>query len=137
MSAQRKAAAEGEGRVRYTLEFEIKGLPRMNNLASKASTHWRYAHREMQKWHQLVWASVGRNKPATPLKSFKLTLTRFSLVSPDYDGLVRGFKHIVDALRVCGVIENDRLENTGPWDCRWVKAPAREGKVQIRVEEVK
>lgn len=118
----------------FVLELEIYDLPKMANIQNGKS-HWRHAHTEAKKWHQLVRAAVGNKKPVGPLKSFRLTLTRFSSVAPDYDGLVRGFKSIVDGLRECGVIEDDRLENTGPWDCRWQKAPVRQGKVQIKIEE--
>jgi len=121
---------------RYILSFEINDLPKMANASGSKSTHWRYAQKEVKKWHNLVSAAVATHKPPRPIQKVKLTLTRCSSVAPDYDGLVRGFKSVVDALCLCKILENDTLEITGPWDCRWVKAPAKQGKIQITVEEI-
>ena len=107
----------------------------MANIASGKS-HWRYAHAEAQKWKQLVFFAVGSQKPIKPLDRVKLTLTRFSSVEPDFDGLVRGFKSVVDSLRHCGVMTDDKISNTGIWDCRWVKAPKNSGSIRVIVEEV-
>lgn len=119
----------------YRLEFRIDALPTMANIASGRS-HWRYAHNEATKWRNLVWDATFGKIPKGPLKRVKLTLTRHSSIAPDYDGLTRGFKSVVDGLRHCGVIENDKLENTGAWDCRWEKAPPKKGFVTVIVEEI-
>lgn len=120
----------------YSLQFEINELPKMANPSGAKSTHWRYAKREVDKWRRMVWAAVGSKKPLSPLKKVKLTLTRCSSVEPDYDGLVRGFKSVIDGLRNCGVLEDDRLSNTGVWDVRWEKAPPKKGKIIVNVQEV-
>lgn len=117
----------------YVLEIEIMGLPKMANSSGAKSTHWRYAHAEATKWKKLVWAACISKKPPAPLETYRLTLTRYSSIMPDYDGLVRGFKHAVDGLKLAGVILDDRLSNSGPWDCRWEKAPQGQGRVAIRV----
>lgn len=108
----------------------------MANPSGAKSTHWRVQQREVKKWHRLVWAAVSGRKPVKPLERFQLRLTRFSSVAPDYDGLVRGFKSVVDGLKVCGVIADDRFENTGVWDCRWEKTKPKTGKIRIEIEEL-
>lgn len=120
----------------YSLEFEIFELPKMANPSGSKSTHWRYAQLEVKKWKNLVAVAVGSNKPRTPLERVALKLTRFSSVAPDYDGLVRGFKSVVDGLCACGVLKNDTLKITGPWNCEWKPAPQKQGKVHVRVEEI-
>lgn len=74
--------------------------------------------------------------PKKPLSRFELTLFRFSSVEPDYDGLVSGFKVIVDGLREIGVIAGDKLSNTGPWRCHWFLAKPKAGFIRVVVREV-
>lgn len=119
----------------YTLEFELPGLPRMSNISSGKS-HWGHAYTEQGRWKHAVRYKVLRRIPSKPLKKFNLILTRFSSNEPDYDGLVRGFKAIVDGLRAAGVIQDDKLSNTGAWDCRWEKTSPKQGKIRVRVEEL-
>lgn len=120
----------------YNLEFEIPGLPKMANPSGAKSTHWRYIKAERDRWLGFVMSAIGKSKPAEPLARVRLILTRFSSVEPDYDGLVRGFKDTVDGLKNAGVIANDRLRNTGQWDCRWEKCKPRQGKIRVHVREV-
>jgi len=119
----------------YRLELEIPGLPKMANPSGARSTHWRYAKQEAEKWITTVTALVGAKRPAKPLVKFALILTRYSSVQPDYDGLVRGFKHVVDGLKHAGVIADDRLRNTGPWTCAWIACKPKEGRVRVVVIE--
>jgi hypothetical protein len=119
----------------YRLEFELPGLPKMANPSGAKSTHWRYAYEEVSRWHMAVVGLVARRRPAKPLDRYTLELTRFSSSEPDYDGLVRGFKSIVDGLRLAGVIVDDKLSNSGPWVCDWMKAKPKEGKIKVVVIE--
>ncbi len=120
----------------YVLEFEIPHLPQMTNHQSGASTHWRNVHKERNLWHSYVWFAVRGRVPLAPLERIRLVLVRHSSSEPDYDGLVRGFKYVVDGLQSAGVISNDKLSNTGAWDCRWQKTKAGKGKITVKVEEV-
>lgn len=119
----------------YRLEFELNALPKMTNPSGSRSTHWRFVKLEKDKWKMMVKIALrAHNLPATPLSKAKLTLTRFSSVSPDPDGLVSGFKTIIDSLVHCGVLENDKFTNIGMPQYLWVKAKPKEGKVRIVVE---
>ena len=119
----------------YILRFQLLGLPRMANIHDGKS-HWRYADQERKKWQSAVEAEVLQaGKPFAPLKRAKLTLIRFSSVEPDFDGLVRGMKSIVDGLVRSGVLEDDKLSNTGPWNCLWEKTLPKAGRVVVIVEE--
>jgi Holliday junction resolvase RusA-like endonuclease len=122
--------------VSYTLEFQLDGLPRMTNPSGRG-THWRVIKQERDKWKMAVIAVAARWKPATPLTRARLTLTRCSTTQPDPDGLVSGFKAIVDGLVRAGVLEDDKGKNIGFPDYRWEKAPRGKGCVRVKVEEIK
>lgn len=79
---------------------------------------------------------IGAKKPATPLERARLVLTRFSSVAPDPDGLVSGFKHVIDGLVQCGVLSNDRYDNIGMPDYRWQKVPPKAGRIRVEVRGV-
>lgn len=120
----------------YVLEFELPSLPPMTNRASGASNHWRHIHAERKRWRETVATIARVRRPSSPLERAKLTLTRCSSVCPDADGLVSGFKPIVDGLVDGGVLRDDKLRTTGMPDYRWESAPKGLGKVRIRVEAV-
>jgi hypothetical protein len=65
-----------------------------------------------------------------------LTLTRGSSVQPDYDGLVSGFKHVIDGLVLAKVLINDDQETIGIPEYKWVKADPKEGFIRVTVEEI-
>jgi Holliday junction resolvase RusA-like endonuclease len=119
----------------YKLILEIPGLPKMANIESGKS-HWRHQHREAKRWKEAV-AELAQPRPPKPLKRYRLRLIRFSSVEPDYDGLVKGFKHPVDGLKAAGIIADDKLSNSGAWRCHWKKAKQKEGKILIVVSEVR
>lgn len=124
---------ESQSGVIYELEFELDGLPKMSNIASGKS-HWRYAYQEAQGWKRLVCTEcLLHPKPPVALKRYTLYLTRFSSSEPDFDGLVRGFKSVVDGLKQAGIIADDKITNTGIWNCGWVKAPPKKGKIHVSV----
>jgi Holliday junction resolvase RusA-like endonuclease len=79
--------------------------------------------------------TVGKRPPA-PLKRAKLTLVRYSSVSPDFDGLVSSWKAPIDGLIHAGVIEDDSMEHIGVPAFHWEKAPPKRGKIFIGVEEM-
>lgn len=118
----------------YKIEFELGGLPKMTN--ASASRHRMAQYREAQEWKRLVVFTVSIMKPPKPLKKAVLTLTRFSAVEPDSDGLVSGFKAIIDGLVCAKVLENDKYNNIGMPTYLWVKAPQKQGRVTVRVEEI-
>jgi Holliday junction resolvase RusA-like endonuclease len=120
--------------VTYRLSFTLDGLPRMTNPSGRG-THWRTIAGERRKWKTAVWAAAQGKLPRQPLVTFTLHLTRFSSVAPDYDGLVSGFKAIVDGLREARVIADDKIVNTGPWRCQWIKCKRDEGRVSVTVED--
>jgi len=121
--------------MKYTLSIELPGLSRMTNKSGRKSTHWRVLKAEADRWKRMV-GLVATPKPPTPLKHAKLTLTRCSSSSPDSDGLVSGFKHIIDGLVLCGVLENDRFENIGMPTYIWRRVPMKKGKMLITVEAI-
>lgn len=115
----------------YRLEFELPGLPPMTNPKSGGSRNWRALWRMNRRWKRDVILLVQPKRPPAPLERAKLTLIRASSVAPDSDGLVSGFKAVIDGLREARVIANDRYQNIGMPDYRW--EPATQGKGFIRV----
>ena len=117
----------------FKLAFEINQLPRMTNPSGRP-THWAIKAKEANHWIGLVAEAVRAAGPAPvrlPLKRAKLQLTRFSSVSPDADGLVSGFKHVVDGLVRAGVLVNDKFVNIGFPEFNWVKVPPKQGRIRV------
>jgi hypothetical protein len=119
----------------YKFEFSLPGLPRMQNPSGRG-THWAVISRESQQWKYMVGVAVSRNRPAKPLHRAKLTLTRVSAVSPDSDGLVSGFKRIIDGLVESKVLLNDRVENIGMPTYLWKKGKSGKGYLRVLIEEI-
>lgn len=119
--------------MNYVLDFELAGLPKTPN---GPHGHWRAKAAERKKWRDAVCMIAKFRRPPKPLEKVRLTCTRFSSVSGDFDNRVSSFKGCIDGLKDAGVIQDDNdsviLERSYPW----VKVPPGEGKIQIRVEEV-
>lgn len=126
-------AIEGKESIgyKYRLTFTIESLPKMYNALNRQ--HYHVKKKEKDKWLLLIKASVSRKKPIAPLTKYKLKLTRFSSSEPDYDGLVSSWKFVIDALRHCEILSDDKLSNSGKWDCWWEKGKRGEGKIKVEV----
>lgn len=119
----------------FKLTFELDGLPRMTNMPSGPS-HWIIKKKEADKWKGLVVQAVraaGSPPILLPVETAKLRLTRCSTVRPDTDGLVSGFKHVIDGLVLAGVITNDRFQNIGFPEYLHEKAKQGQGKIRVEV----
>jgi len=116
----------------YEIKFSIPYLP---PVGMNQRGHWSKAHKETRLVDSLVSAAVCGRKPEKPLQKRKLFLQRHSSVCPDFDGLVHSFKNVVDALVTCGILVNDRMENTGAWQVEWRKAPPKGGFIVVHVVE--
>ena len=120
--------------------FTFNRLPKTTNAKGK-SQHWAARKREADYWKKLVWydsrflfTGSKTGLPAFPMSRAKLTLIRYSSVSPDFDGLVSSFKHVIDALIAAGILENDKFENIGAPTYEWRKAPPKKGHITVTVE---
>ena len=122
--------------VRYSLIMEIGGLPRMTN-ASGRPQHWAIKAKEKTAWKNAIALLVPFVKrPPAPISRARLVLTRFSTVSPDSDGLVSGFKHVIDGLVDIRILKNDKVVNIGMPEYRWKKAKPNHGKIRIELYEL-
>ena len=98
------------------------------------NVHWRVRFAQTRKWKDMVHRYFKLNpKPAQPLISAALTLTRHSSNEPDFDGLVSGFKHVIDGLVECGVLVNDKTSTIGQPTYRWMRAAPKKGRVEIEI----
>lgn len=119
----------------YCIEFEIPGLPPTINAGGR-SRHWRIGWAATAKWKESIgWATAGK-RPKKPLERAQITLTRYSSMEPDFDGLVSSFKAVIDGLVVHGVLAGDKMSQIGQPRYRWEKCPRNSGKIKVRVEEV-
>ena len=117
------------------ITFCIEQLPPTVNRQS--GMHWRKKAQIVKQWHGMVAIYCGGFlKPKAPFKKAKLTLTRFSSVEPDFDGLVSSFKPVIDGLIKCGVLENDKMSNIGKPDYRWEKVKPKQGKIVVTIEGI-
>lgn len=118
----------------YKLDLIINGLPKMFNVYK--GMHWSMYKKEKDAWLKLVrlhlWQAGGA--PPEPLKKARLKLTRCSSKECDFDGLVHSFKPIIDALKNCGVIEDDRMSVIGQPSYFWAKSVRKQGYIMISVE---
>lgn len=121
----------------YWLEFQVPGLPRMANASGRSRGFW-VINNERKLWKAAVAnALAGRKKPEFPLKRARVSCTRFSSSAPDFDGLVAGFKPVIDALVDLGVLEDDSLKHIGVPHFEWKPAKPKQGCIAVTVTEVR
>lgn len=117
----------------YHQTVEIYDLPKLFNRLSKTS-FWDYKEQQ-QKWLKLIWIAFNGKKPKSPLTKAKISMTRCSSKEPDVDGLMSGMKYPLD-----GLVKNDILIDDKPsivsFQALWRKAPQKEGKLIIEIEEM-
>jgi hypothetical protein len=118
----------------YRVSFSLPGLPATTN--SGGRTHWAVKVKEANMWKRLVGLAASNKRPLKPLKKAKLMLVRYSSSECDFDGLVSSFKHIIDGLVESGILENDKPSNIGQSQYLWEKAPPKNGRIFVAVEEV-
>lgn len=116
----------------YALAFEIAGLPKVPN--ELLGAHWRVRAGHAKRWERAVWREVWPLKPAAPLTKARLTLTRCSARTPDFDNLALSFKPVVDALVKCGVLIDDTPAVIGQPTYAHEKVRPGKGKIKIQVE---
>jgi len=117
------------------IEFTIPFLPRMTNPSGRP-THWAVLNTEKNRIHKMVWLLVKESAfLGPPMMKARLTLTRASSSEPDFDGLVSGFKRVIDGLVAAGVLINDKQSVIGQSRYVWEKASPKRGCVKVLVEE--
>ena len=116
------------------IEFEIDNLPKLPNRLLGA--HWRVRSSHARMYATLVWAATCKQRPREPWKTVRLILERHSSMEPDFDGLCGSFKHVIDGLVKCGIIEDDKPRNILGAEYRWIKASPKRGKIRVQVFEI-
>lgn len=123
--------------MEYKLNFMIDGLPKMTN-GKRRSGHWSQLHKDALVWKKMVWAKVNQmGKPRTPLTKATVEMTRHSATCPDYEGLVSGFKYVLDGLVESGVLIDDNMNVIGAPVYKWEKAKSKGGFISVTVTGVK
>ncbi len=116
------------------VEFEINDLPKMTNRT--AGKHWFNKHSESVKFRRLINEQLTLAKvPPLKLEKAILTLKRYSSKAPDSDGLVSGFKVVIDAIVRYGVLEDDSYKHIGMPNYSWeYRTRKLGGKISVRIE---
>lgn len=116
----------------YTLDLEIQTLPLLPNQLLRK--HWSVVMKEKRLWHDLVgWSLKARERPSEPLGRARIWFTRRSRSEPDPDGLVGGFKYVLDALVANRVLVDDTRQVVEPMYA-WLRS--RQGSIRIQVEAI-
>ena len=115
----------------YKLIINLDGLPKMTNQLGRM--HWRKKSKEANGWKDTIKYHCFRKEPIEPLKKVRIVCTRFSAKEPDYDGLVSGFKHCLDGLKLAKIIFDDKPSVIVHSQYKWVKTSPSCGKIRIEV----
>ncbi len=123
--------------MRLIAEFEIDRAPEMINAIGRK--HWSVKHKERIIWQRLVNEMCNFHRICgLNLKTAHLTLTRLTCKAPDSDGLVSGFKVVIDSLVKAGVLIDDNYKVIGMPDYKWEYRTRKFGgqiKIKIETEE--
>lgn len=105
------------------MKYIIKDIPPSNNkYMGRGSRGQNFTYQdEKRQWEWLVKASVGQNKPKSPIAKAKVTLTYYFKTRHRRDPDNYAGKFLLDGLVNCGVIKDDSfkcidLELIGKYD---------------------
>lgn len=92
----------------YSFSFELNELPPSLNVFMR----WHYRKRAsvFKRIENTCKLLILGKAPATPLTSYQIIFTRFTIRPLDIDNLVASFKPVLDSLVRSGVIEDDKWE---------------------------
>lgn len=93
--------AGGDGVIKFTLS---KPTPRLNPYLR---LHWSKRKKLQLAIANEIAVLVPYAARRQPIEHAIVTITRYSVGEPDYDGLVGGMKPLIDCLHRLGIIVND------------------------------
>ncbi len=98
---------------------------------------WKVRNAITQSWKNLTCKEIyGHVRPEKPLKNFGIVFTRHTTSPLDVDNLAGSFKPIMDALKVAGIIEDDRWSMTEDVKFKQVRVSKRkEHHISVLVTE--
>ncbi len=134
MSRRKNRRSRQGEEMSYTAKFIHHSLPHPVNVVERMP--WQQKRRYVRELKaEIAYLLIGK-KPKEPLFEAKLTLVRCSSSEPDFDGLVSSFKYVVDTLKDCGVIVDDKMRNIGQSSYQWEYAPPKKGMIIVVIEEI-
>lgn len=96
--------------------------------------HWTKRQKLHAEWMDIL--RVCASPPVNPLYKARLSITRYSSRSLDYDNLVGSYKIVTDCLTKLGFIIDDRYDVIGVPDFKWYKCKRIEERTLINIESI-
>lgn len=119
----------------FKLHLVLCGTPKATN--ELLGKNYFITNANATKWKKEVYLTVQNKRPLIPLEKFNLYLIRYNYRTLDFDGLVAGYKPVIDGLIHARVIKNDGWNNTKHWYCDQVFRKKQDGSlIEIFVEEI-
>lgn len=114
-----------------SLKFELLGVPESLNILLRL--HWGKRKAQNDYWYEYVYFTTRKFQIKKPFEKARLSITRFSSRTLDFDGVVGSLKPICDGLIHAGIIRSDDWSTLGPWCVDQVKQ--KQQKLVIEVKE--
>lgn len=115
----------------YRLVIELPALP---HLQSGTWGHWARRRKHDKQWREWVGLTArAMGLPPAPLARAHVKVVRFSSVQPDADNQVAAAKPLIDGLIGLVIVDDSPMHITREYD--WFRAPPRQGKTVVVVEE--
>lgn len=118
----------------YSLEIEIDIAPTDSNRILGRNHFAKHTIFKKVK-SQVNEQSLGK-RPLSPLKSFRISATRFSPKFMDFDNLVSSLKPVIDGLVLAKVLTDDKWEFLNGSNYHLDQVKSKDKKIIIKVEEV-
>lgn len=98
-------STDGDKVQRYSLQIEIPVDATDSNRILGVNKYAKHAVFNKVKAH--VFKECRGRAPLNPLENFKISVTRYSSRTLDWDNFVASLKPYIDALKIAGVIRDD------------------------------
>ena len=89
----------------YSLELELAVQSTDSNKI--LGRHWRSKHEVFERVKNEIFLKTRGKNPALPLENFKISVTRYSKRTLDYDNFIASLKPYIDGLKLSGIIKDD------------------------------
>lgn len=122
------------------ISFELTTLPPLSN--AYLNMHFRKRDKVKQSFLWLIREQVKALPLSCPWANAQLSFIRYSPRVPDFDNMVGSYKVLMDCFTLpigrkkygLGILVDDTYNNTGQWDCHWIKTPKKDQKIYVSIK---